>query len=101
MLSLTPADFFQKKIISGTLRESNRVDPNQNRYCVGPDLGPNALQRSPQTTGRRLQGKSSMLQVLIITINAVYNNSTDQLVHSAAFHLGLHCLQKYLFTGIQ
>ena len=25
----------------------------------------------------------------------------DEMLHHAAFHLGLHCLQKYLFTSIQ
>ena len=25
----------------------------------------------------------------------------DEMQHSAAFHLGLHCLLKYLFSGFQ
>ena len=25
----------------------------------------------------------------------------DEMQHCAAFHLGLHCLQKYLFRGLQ
>ena len=25
----------------------------------------------------------------------------DEMPHSAAFHVGLHCLQKYLFSGFQ
>ena len=27
------------------MRKSNRFDPDQDRYSVGPDLGPNCLQR--------------------------------------------------------
>ena len=31
----------------------------------------------------------------------VYNEDLDEMPHYAAFHLGLHCLPKYLFIGIQ
>ena len=48
--------FFFKKCLSGTLsgcrtvwvhaiRVSNGLDPDQDRRCVGPDLGSNCLQR--------------------------------------------------------
>ena len=40
MFMMSSADFFQK-ILSG----SNSLDPNQDRHSVGPDLGPNCLQR--------------------------------------------------------
>ena len=29
------------------------------------------------------------------------NADPDEILHHAAFHLGLHCLPKYLLTGIQ
>ena len=44
MLLLSSADFF-KKIISGTLSESNGSNQDQDRCSIGPDLGPNCLQR--------------------------------------------------------
>ena len=41
MLLLSSDDFFKKKNLSG----SNNLDPNQDGHSVGPDLGPNCLQR--------------------------------------------------------
>ena len=37
--------FFKKKVIAGILSESNSLDPDQARRFIGPDLGPNCLQR--------------------------------------------------------
>ena len=52
MFLLASADFFSKskltfqKILSEKLsRVSNGLDPDQERHCVGPDLGLNCLQR--------------------------------------------------------
>ena len=50
MLSLSSADFFQNQLFPKTsfritIRESNSSDPDQDQHCVGPDLGPNCLQR--------------------------------------------------------
>ena len=48
---LSSADFFQnqlfRKILLGviTVTVSNNLDPDQARQNVGPDLGPNCLQR--------------------------------------------------------
>ena len=33
------------EILSGTLSVSNGLDPDQDGHSVGPDLGPNCLQR--------------------------------------------------------
>ena len=39
---------------------SNGLDPDQDRHSVGPDLGPNCLQRiSADDKSRHWQGKSS------------------------------------------
>ena len=47
-----------QKILSGTLRVSNGLDPDQNLSSVGPDLGPNCLQRlSADSKSHRYQGK--------------------------------------------
>ena len=50
MLFLSSADFcskltFSTNIFKNTLRVSNSLDPDQDRHSVGPDLGPNCLQR--------------------------------------------------------
>ena len=36
---------FSKKSLRNSIRVSNSLDPDQDRHCVGPDLGPNCLQR--------------------------------------------------------
>ena len=36
---------FSKNSFSNTISVSNLLDPDQDRHCVGPDLGPNCLQR--------------------------------------------------------
>ena len=50
MLLLSSADFFSiltfsKNSFRHTIRVSNGSDPDQDRHIVGPDLGPNCLQR--------------------------------------------------------
>ena len=48
-LTLWILDFFN------TIRVSNRLDPDQARHFVGPDLGPNCLQRlSADNKGKEL-----------------------------------------------
>ena len=37
--------YFLKKKIRNTTRMSNSLDPDQSLHVVGPDLGPNCLQR--------------------------------------------------------
>ena len=39
---------FFKKIPSDTIRESNRLDPDQAQHSVGPDLGPICLRRASE-----------------------------------------------------
>ena len=49
MLFLSSVDFFQNQLFRKnfkiTFKVSNRLDPDQARHLVGPDLGPNCLQR--------------------------------------------------------
>ena len=51
MLIISFANFlrikFSKKSLSRTLSVSIGLDPDQDRQSVGPDSGPNCLQRSP------------------------------------------------------
>ena len=51
-------------------------------------------------TGYNLNLRYTSFNKLFVFILA---NSTDsdEMLHSAAFHLGLHCLPKYLFWGFQ
>ena len=64
MLLLSSADFFSKLTFSknsfrNTIRVSNGLDPDKDRRAVGPDLGPNCLQRlSADDKNCRLQRKS-------------------------------------------
>ena len=48
------ADFFYQKIFRRTIRVSYGLDPDQGRRFVGPDLGPNCLQRLSADDKRRL-----------------------------------------------
>ena len=49
LLLLSSADFlkinFFKNSFTNSIRVSNNLDPDQDRQVVGPDLGPNCLQR--------------------------------------------------------
>ena len=46
-----------KKFFQNTIRVSNNLDPDQARHFVGPDLGPNCLQRlsSDDTSRQRVK----------------------------------------------
>ena len=49
-------NFFSKNSFRNTIRVSNSSDPDQARHFVGPDLGPNCLQKlSPDDTSRQFQ----------------------------------------------
>ena len=61
---LSSADFFSKSTFSKiffriTIRVSNSLDPDQARHIVGPDLGPNCLQRLSvdDTSRQRIKGE--------------------------------------------
>ena len=52
MLFLSSADLFNS--FRNTIRVSNSLDPDQARQIVGPDLGPNCLQKiSASDTSRQ------------------------------------------------
>ena len=50
-------NFFKKKSFRNTIRASNSLDPDQARHFVGPDLGPNCLQRLSAETKVATSGK--------------------------------------------
>ena len=45
LLTFFKINFFSKNSSRNTIRLSNVLDPDQDRHSVGPDLGPNCLQR--------------------------------------------------------
>ena len=45
MFSLSSADFFSKLTFSKNVYDTNSSGPDQDRFSVDPDLGPNCLQR--------------------------------------------------------
>ena len=52
---------FFKNIFSNTIRVSNSLDPDQARQNVGPDMGPNCLQRLSADDTRRQTVKESII----------------------------------------
>ena len=64
-LPLLSADFFENQLIlSGIPSFSISLDPDQAQHFVGPDLGPNCLQRlSPEGTSR-LHSRNMKLNVM-------------------------------------
>ena len=60
---LLSADFFLQKIPFGILSVSNSLDPHQARGFVGPDLGPNCLER--------LSADNTCRKIVNITVNVL------------------------------
>ena len=62
------ADIFQnqhfQKVLSGILSVSNSLEPDQARRSVGPDLGPNCLQRLSADDTYRQSQQENMFQDL-------------------------------------
>ena len=59
LLCLLSADFFQNQLFlknsfRNTIRVSNSLEPDQARHFVGPDLGPNCLQRLSADDSQRV-----------------------------------------------
>ena len=72
LLTFFKLNFFNK-IFSGTLPEcQNSLDPDQDIYSVGPDLGPNCLQRLSGDDKSSLVGKELLL---ILDQKKIYLNS--------------------------
>ena len=51
---------------------SNSLDPDQARHFVGPDLGPNRLQRLSADGASRQELKSGYLMVILEILNLVF-----------------------------
>ena len=76
MLLLTSADFFKtnfsKNSFRNTIRVSNSLDPDQDQRSVGPDLGPNYLQRlSAEGKSRPLARKELCFTSFLVTLPPV------------------------------
>ena len=58
---------FSKTSFRNTIRVSNSSDPDQDRHSVGPDLGPNCLQRlSTDDKSRLYQEKGSYILTTVL-----------------------------------
>ena len=58
---LRKINFFQKNYFRNTIIVSNNLEPDQARHIVGPDRGPNCLQRlSGQDTSRQTANETTM-----------------------------------------
>ena len=70
MILLSSADFFQyqlfqKNSFKNTIKVSNGLDPDQDQHSVGPDLGPNCLQKlSADNQNCLQQGKSFRISLV-------------------------------------
>ena len=54
-----------KRYFLTTIRVLNSLDPDQDRHCVSPDLGPNCLQKLPaDDKSSCLQGKKFTLSLI-------------------------------------
>ena len=64
--------FFKINIFSNsfgnTIRVSNSLDPDQSRHFVGPDLGPNCLQKLPADGASRQRVTSSLSDAVDISV---------------------------------
>ena len=77
---LSQNQHFQKKSLRNTIRVSNILDPDQAQHFVGPDLGPNCLQRlSADDTSRQrvnISGYFLCLQIVFIVMCYQYEPPT-------------------------
>ena len=60
---MTCCEWGIKEEIRNTIRMSNSLDPDQSRHFVGPDLGPNCLQRLSADDTSRQRAKTSPLSM--------------------------------------
>ena len=104
MLLLSSADFFSKFTFSknsfrNTIRLSNSLDTDQDRPKVGPDLGPNCLQRLSaddkcyQQTTKVATGKERVLEPIMTARDDNFFFSRLR-AHPAISHCS-HLLLKY------
>ena len=78
MLLLSSAEFskltFSKNSFKNTIRVSKSLDPGQDRHYVGPDLGPNCLQRlSTDDKSRRSNFSSDLAPIFSICLGQMSN----------------------------
>ena len=69
---------FSEKIFQNAIRVSNSLDPDQARQNVGPDLGPNCLQRysADDTSRQRVNGSMFVCFIYPILINNRHNKGS-------------------------
>ena len=68
---MLPADFFKINVFKKIFRNaiSDRLDPDQARHFVGPDLGPNCLQILSADNTSRYRGIDEILKSVAFKVN--------------------------------
>ena len=65
-LMIFPKSTFTRKKFRNAIRVSNSLDPDQARHFVGPDLGPNCLQRLSADDTSRQRVNTFITGILVI-----------------------------------
>ena len=85
--------------LDATIRVSNSLDPDQARHLVGPDLGPNCLQRLSADNKSSLVGKELDTEQLVILLFSL-TRGYSQFHLAPTFTIWLKCwLQQILSQG--
>ena len=83
------------------------MSQNHDQHCVCPDLGPSCVGYKKlgivHCTYLGVSGYNFQKNIVFFCLKIFFTFSKsvdpDEMQHFAAFHLGLHCLQKYSFRG--
>ena len=94
MLLLLSVDFyskltFLKKLgtVTETITVSNHLDPDQGRHSVGPNLGPNCLQRLSAQTTKVAASKVKLTTCVSFTINSVNSAAAEEQFCNIFYHI--------------
>ena len=72
----------------------NRLDPDQARHFVGPDLGPNCLQKLSADDTRRQRVKGVIVQLVHVFFCGLMFQSTAMVMSRQSVNLTTHFLGK-------
>ena len=99
---MSSADFFNnffynfsKNSFRNTIRVSNSLSPDQAQHFIGPDLGPNCLQKLTADDTRTKEAKSQ--EVASWNFNIFLSLKIVLII--LTFHLSLHYLSVFSFYG--
>ena len=92
-----------KKYFRNTITVSNSLDPDQDRRSVGPDLGPNCLQKlsADDTSRQRVKGTNSTVLVVhshTVMMNVLSARLIIYLIRSLCMLLKFACFFSSAFS---